>query len=77
MSEQEWLEQFADNLKTIMDECGYNQKQLAAEVGTTEATISRYLNYTQIPKAPVLINIAYALDCSLDDLMDFNERIIL
>ena len=77
VSEQEWCEHFADNLQTLMTEYGYSQRDLADEIGISESTISRYLRAQQIPKGTILLNIAYALDCSVDDLVDFNERVIL
>ena len=77
MTEQEWRKCFAENLQSMMDEYGYSQRDLADEVGTSESAISRYLHAQQVPKGTVLLNIAYALDCSLDDLIDFNERVIL
>lgn len=77
MHEQEWLDQFGENLRSMMRECGYSQRELADRAGISESAISRYLNSSQVPKATILVNIAYVLDCSLDDLMDFGERVIL
>lgn len=77
MTEQEWRELFADNLKRMMDEYGCSQRELADEVGISESAVSRYLYAQQVPKATALLNIAYALDCTVDDLIDFNERVIM
>lgn len=75
MTETEWLEIFGDNLKDLIDKQGYTQRDLADEVGLDEGTISRYVNKQRIPGVRALVNIAYVLDCSLDDLMDFGDRI--
>ena len=75
MTETQWLEIFGDNLKDILDAGGYTQRQLAEASGLAESTISRYISKKQVPCVKALVNIAYALDCSLDDLMDFGDDI--
>lgn len=75
MSEYEWLETFGDNLKNILDEYGYNQKDFADAIGVTEATVSRYINKRSMPSIKALINMSYELDISLDELMDLGGRI--
>lgn len=77
MYEDDWMREFSDNLRAMMREQGYTQRGLADAAGIGESTMSRYLSGTVIPKATALVNIAYALDCTLDDLMDFNERITM
>lgn len=76
MSEIEWLNIFGDNLIDIMAERGYNQEQLADATGLTQATISKYINKKQIPSIKAIINLAYALDCTTDELIEFGDRII-
>ena len=76
MTELQWLEIFGDNLKDMMDSAGYTQRDLADDTGLSEATISKYINKQQMPGVKSLISIAYVLDCSLDDLMDFGDRIV-
>lgn len=75
MSELEWLDIFGDNLKDMIEGVGYTQRDLADETGLSESTISRYISKKQMPCIRALVNIAYVLDCSLDDLMDFGDRI--
>lgn len=53
------------------------QKELAEQIGITEATISRYISGTREPKPEVLANIATALRTTSDYLLgiendDFN-----
>ena len=76
MSEIEWMHIFGDNLVDIMAERGYNQEQLADATGLTQATISKYINKKQIPSIKAIINLAYALDCTTDELIEFGDRII-
>lgn len=75
MSENEWLEIFGDNLKDMIEGAGYTQRDLADETGLSESAISRYVSKKQMPCIRALINIAYVLDCSIDELMDFGDRI--
>lgn len=75
MSEQEWLNCFGDNLKILLKDAGMSQNELAEESGLSKGTISQYINKQKMPGAKALVNISYALDCTLDDLMDFEESI--
>ena len=75
MSETEWLSIFGDNLQYMLDRVRMTQRDLAEETGLSEASISRYINKERIPSVRALVNIANALDCSLDDIMDFGDTI--
>ena len=44
------------------------QRELADAIGSTEVSISRYVNGERIPKATTCIQIAKALDCKVEDL---------
>ncbi len=75
MTELEWLDIFADNLASMMEEGGYTQMDLAEETGLSQSTISAYLNKRKLPGVKAIINIAYALDCEVTELIDFDETI--
>lgn len=75
MSEVEWLEEFRINLLRMMDEDLIKQKELAEVSGLSEATISNYVNGTKMPGVRAIVNLAYALSCDTDDLIDFGEMI--
>ena len=75
MSEIEWISIFGDNLIDIMDEKGYTQEQLANETGLTQSTISKYINKKQMPSIKAVVNLAYALDCTTDELIEFGDII--
>lgn len=75
MSEIEWAKKFANKLKRLLEEWGMNQKDLAKETGLSEPTISRCLSGEYIPSIKTVTNIGYALDCDVEDLIDFYERI--
>ena len=71
ISEVEFIEIFADNLRDVMKDVGISQRQLAKEACVTEATISRYLNKERMPTMRAFMNICYALDCEYSDLLRY------
>lgn len=75
MTETEWLDIFADNLQSLMQERGYTQGDLADETGLDQTTISRYLNKQRIPTVRAIVNLAFTLDCDISELIDFGDRI--
>lgn len=76
MSEKEWLDIFADNLRSIMEDVGISQRELADRVGVSESAISKYIHKMQMPGIRVIVNLAYALNCSMDELIDFGDAIV-
>ena len=72
MGEQEWLDIFGDNLRDILEEQWTSRSEIADAIGVSEATISRYINKTQMPSVRSLINTSCQLSIPLDELMDFD-----
>ena len=75
MREYDFLEEFSENLKYLMKEKNVTQSELAYKSNVTKMTIGRYLNGKSMPSAKVLVNIGYALDCEIDDLIPTCELI--
>ena len=75
MSEQQWIDIFADNLRDKLIEYGATQREFADDIGVAESTISRYLRGQAVPSIYILINMSHVLGCSLDELADFGARI--
>ena len=69
ISEIEFIDIFADNLRSLMEEVGITQAELADESGLTRATINRYLKKQRMPDLRSLINICYILECEVTDLI--------
>jgi DNA-binding XRE family transcriptional regulator len=61
---------FATHLSELMAEKGYTQHTLAEYTGISKGSINAYLNETKTPSITNLRRIAYALDCSIAELMD-------
>ena len=75
MTEVEWLDIFASNLTSAMKDSGFTQVELAEESGLAQSTISSYLNKQKLPGIKAVLNISYALDCEVGELIDFDEFI--
>ena len=76
MSEMEWLNIFGDNLADILREYRLTQRELADAAGLAESSISQYIHKQTIPSLKAIINIADALGMSIDELIDFGDRIV-
>lgn len=75
MTDMEWLREFGDNLNYIMQKAHMSQRELARKTGLNESTISRYISRQMVPSCIAIVNISYALNCDIGELIDFGERI--
>jgi transcriptional regulator with XRE-family HTH domain len=70
-----WMDIFGDNLASILEEKGMTQKDLVMDSGLSAGSINAYIHKQSPPGVKAIINLATALDMSIDDLIDFGERI--
>lgn len=75
MTQTEWKEIFADNLTSILEEKGMTQSQLAKDADLSISRISDYVNKRAVPTVFAIINMAYALDMDVGELIDFDEHV--
>lgn len=75
MKQYEWREIFSDNLIDILEERGMSQAQLARDSGLSVSRINDYIKCTASPSVFAIINIAYALDMDVGQLVDYGECI--
>lgn len=75
MSEQEWLEQFSEKLKDLLDLESMTQKELAQETDLSVGAINSYINGYKIPGVKALLRIANVFGISVDELVNFGEVI--
>ena len=75
MTEVEWIDIFASNLRDILKDRKMSQKELANEIWVSEATISRYINKQRMPSIKHILEISYALNIDINELIDFGEPI--
>ena len=75
MKEIDFIDIFSDNLRSAMNYCNMTQRELADASGLDESVISRYLRGHVMPSTRCLVNIAYALDCHIEDLIQCDELV--
>lgn len=63
----------AENIKSIIAEKGYKQKKIAQLSGIKEKQFSDMLNNRKLILAEYICPIAKALDCSPNDLLNFDH----
>lgn len=69
MSEYEFIDIFADNLRDIMCEENISQSELAKRSLLDRTTVNRYLSKERMPSLKAVVNIAHVLNCSIEDLI--------
>ena len=62
-------ETFSRRLKSLREERGMDQRQLAEASGVSLDSVKRYETGRNIPRADALMSMAQALDCSVDILL--------
>lgn len=75
MTQTEWRKIFASNLESILQDYKMTQTELARDTGLSVSRISDYINEKATPTIFAIINIAYSLDMSIDELVDFGDRV--
>lgn len=75
MTKGQWISTFGDNLDDILQEREMTQMELALDSGISKSMISDYINKISAPSIFSIINMAYALDIDVDELVDFGDRI--
>ncbi len=63
------MPQLGDRIYQLLRENRMSQRELAAKIGSTEMTVSRYVRNERQPKAEVLARIAHALNTTADELL--------
>ena len=75
MTINEWKDTCGDNLASLLRERRMTQTELAAESGLSPSVINEYVRKRHVPSLQAVINMSYALDVTVDDLIDFEEPI--
>ena len=76
MSVVEWIEIFGDNLSENLKDWGGSQEDLAYCVGTSQSSISSYVNKERIPSLKTALNMSYEFGLTLDEFIDFYGELI-
>lgn len=76
MTKFEFYREIGQNLKDLLDEYGMTQRELAIRIGVSKQIISAYINGERKPTIENLANIAYVLECDINELIMVDEMII-
>lgn len=75
MTLKEWTNIFGENLSDIMKEKRMTQQELAEASGLSIGSINAYIHSQSPPGVKAIINLSYALDVDLAELLDFGDMI--
>lgn len=75
MTQSEWREIFGNNLKSILEERGMSQRDLANDTRLSTSRINEYIKGYTTPNIFAIINMAYALDIDIDEFVNFEDTI--
>lgn len=75
MTLKEWTGIFGDNLLDLMEEKHMTQRELAKISGVALGSINSYIQKQSPPGIKAILNISYALDVDLNELLDFGDTI--
>lgn len=75
MTLKTWIDTFGDNLADLLEERDMTQLDLAKDSGVSVGSINAYIRKQSPPGIKAIINIAYALDIDVSELIDFGDRI--
>ena len=73
MSEIEFIDIFADNLRDLIYESGYSVREIAKETNISVDSIYRYLKKQRSPTLKAVVNLSLMLLCDVDDLIPFYD----
>lgn len=75
MTEIEWRKIFKDRLSFMMRRQNLTRQDLIDASGISESALSYYLSGQKTPGIKTTINLAYTLGCTIEDLVDYGEKI--
>ena len=70
ITDERCRDSFVYNLTMLMEARGFNQQTLAEYAGISKGAINNYLNKKSTPSFTAARRIAYALGCSVNELID-------
>lgn len=69
MQKDEYAKAFGEYLKSLLEEKGMTQAELARRTGMTEASVSRYINGKRIPKIAQAYEMAQVIGIDMNTLI--------
>lgn len=75
MTIEEWSSCFSDNLQELLEDRRMTQFELAQDSGVSVGSINSYMHKKSLPGIRAILNLAFALDVDVNELIDFGDTI--
>jgi transcriptional regulator with XRE-family HTH domain len=75
MTEKEWRRKFSTNLLLAMGDADIPMTRLAVKAGISYNQLNKYLACESTPRVTIVINLAKVLGVSVEELVDFGEKV--
>lgn len=69
MQKDEYAKAFGEHLKSLLEEKGMTQAELARRTGLTEASVSRYISGQRSPRITQAYRMAWAIGVDMNTLI--------
>ena len=69
MQKDEYDKAFGEHLKSLLEEKGMTQAELARRTGLTEASVSRYINGNRTPRIAQAYRMAWTIGIDMNTLI--------
>lgn len=67
------IEEIHERLREAIKTSNMTQKEIAAKVGISQSTVSKYLNANKYPAIDTFANLCEVLDVSADDILGLKK----
>lgn len=75
ITESQWIELFREEVKYQMKQKNMSQRELADRSRLAESTVCDVIYGRRIPNTRTVVNVAYALEMDVGQLIDFGHLI--
>ena len=71
----DWSKCFSEKLNELMVDRRITQYELAKDSGLSVGSVSAYVRGESLPGIKAILNLSFALDVNVDELIDFGDTI--
>ena len=75
MTIDDWSRNFSEKLNELMTDRRITQYDLSMESGIAVGSINSYIHDRSLPGVKAIVNLAFALDVDVSELIDFGDTI--
>lgn len=71
----DFIRDYAFELERLMRRNGYNKHALAKEIGVQPTVLTRHIRGEVLPDMVTLVNLSFALNCDIEDIVMTEDEI--